>query len=266
MILYGKQVAEKIYKNLQKEIEAFRAKKITPSLAVVLIGENPASLSYITVKEKVAARLGIDFRLFHLPGFVQEREVKKLLEDLNHNKFISGIIVQLPLPKDFDTENILKKISPLKDIDGFCGKFPAPTAQAILEILQFYKIFLKNKKIVLVGHGRLVGKPLEKLLLKNGLKPQICDSKTKNLKNILDTAEIIISAVGVSGLIKPEMVNKNAIVIDAGTSESKGKMAGDVDPAVYPKVRAYSPVPGGVGPVTVACLLRNVIEAAKRQE
>jgi methylenetetrahydrofolate dehydrogenase (NADP+) / methenyltetrahydrofolate cyclohydrolase len=264
MILFGKPVAEKIYQDLKSEIEKLKERKIIPSLGVILVGENPASLSYVKVKEKIAASLGIDFRLFHLPGIAQESKVEELLESLNLNKFISGIVVQLPLPEDFNREKILKKIAPGKDVDGFYGEMPAPTAEAILEMLKFYKLSLKDKKIVLVGRGRLVGQPLEKMLLKKGLKPIVCDMRTANLKKVVKSGEIIISATGVPGIITPEMVGKETIVIDAGTAESGGKLAGDVDPKVYDIVPAYSPVPGGVGPLTVALLMKNVALAAKK--
>lgn len=260
MILSGKPVAEKIYLSLQKDLKKTSRKY----LAVILVGEDPASLSYVKIKEKIAERLGIGFRLYHLSGIASEKEVLELVADLNQNKFVSGIMVQLPLLQSFSEEKILKKIVQEKDIEGFFGKFSPPTAQAILEILKFYQIGLKNKKIVIVGYGQLVGKPLEKLLKKQGLKPIVCDSKTKDLKGKILTADILISAVGIPSLIKKNMVSEKAVVIDAGTAESKGKIAGDIAAEVYEKVFAYSPVPGGVGPVTVACLMRNFIEAAKK--
>ncbi|MFA6493111.1 MAG: bifunctional 5,10-methylenetetrahydrofolate dehydrogenase/5,10-methenyltetrahydrofolate cyclohydrolase [Patescibacteria group bacterium] len=267
MILKGKEVAEKIYKNLQKDIEELKSKGNCPTMAVVLVGEDPASLTYVKVKEKKVITLGIDFKLFHLPAIASQNQLEELLDDLNRNKYIHGIIVQLPLPTDFDKERVLKKIDPQKDIDGFSGDLlPPPTAQAILEILKFYKIELKNKKIVIVGRGFLVGEPLEKLLLGLGFRPEVCDSETKNLGEKVSRAEILISATGNPGLITPDMVNEKMVVIDAGTAEAGGKMAGDVDEACYEKVFAYSPVPGGVGPVTVACLIKNLVEAAKDME
>jgi len=253
MILYGKPVAEKIYKKLKF------GKPL--ALAVVLIGEDPVNLAYVHAKEKKAKRFGVKFRLFHLPGIASERQISELINNLNRNKFINGIIVQLPLPESIDTEKILRLISPEKDIDGFSGDFTAPTAQAILEILEFYEINFQNKKIVIVGYGRLVGKPLADLLRKKGAQPIICTSNSDIATETTD-ADIIISATGTASLIKSEMVSEKAVVIDAGTAESHGKIRGDVDPAVFKKVRAYTPTPGGVGPVTVACLMRNLVEAA----
>ena len=260
MILHGKPVAEKIYQKVQSDLKKISKKY----LAVVLVGEDPASLSYIKIKEKIAQRLGLNFHLYHLPGIVSEKEVLKLLADLNQNKFIAGIVVQLPLPKGWSDQKILDYVSLEKDIDGFKGRYPSPTAQAILETLKFYQISLKDKKIVIIGHGRLVGEPLEKLLLKQGLKPIVCDSQTKDLKAKILSADILVSAVGRPGFVKADMVSEKAVVIDAGTAESKGKIAGDVAEEVYQKVSSYSPVPGGIGPVTVAGLMRNFVHAAKK--
>lgn len=255
MNLDGKLVAEKIY---------FELKKIRASLAVVLVGEDSVSLSYVKAKEEMAKRLGFEFKLYQLPAISTEVGVKELICDLNQNKFVDGIVIQLPLPEDFDTDEILKEIKPEKDIDGFSGKYPYPTAQAIIEILKYYDIEIRNKNIVIVGRGRLVGEPLEKMMIKNGIKPIVCDSQTPNLNTQTLSADILISATGVPGLIKPEMTSEKAIVIDAGSSETGGNVSGDVDREVYKKVAAYSPVPGGVGPVTVACLMRNLAEAHNR--
>lgn len=259
MILEGYPVAQKIYQELARKIG--RSK---PCLAIILIGENKVSESYIQEKKEVVQKLGLSFKLYHLPAIVPEKNVRGLIADLNQNKFVTGIVVQLPLPQDFDTAKILKLINPQKDIDGFSGKYPAPTAAAILEFLKYYKIEIQNKNIVIVGHGRLVGKPLEEILLKRGLKPIICDSKTQDIEEKTLNADIIISATGIAGIIKAEMVSKKAIVIDAGTSETAGRIVGDVDSEVYKKVSSYSPVPGGVGPVTVAMLMKNLVEAAKK--
>lgn len=260
MILYGKPVAEKIYQSIKPDLEKI-AKQY---LAVILVGEDPASLSYVKIKERVAERLGLGFRLYHLSGITSEREILTLLGDLNQNKFISGIVVQLPLPKSFSEEKILDHIIPEKDIEGFKGEFSPPTAQAILEVLKFYQISLENKKIVVLGHGQLVGKPFEKLLLKQGLKPIVCDSETKDLKEKIFSADILISAIGVPNFVKKDMVSEKVVIVDAGVAESKGKIVGDISKEVYEKASSYSPVPGGVGPVTVACLMKNFVEAAKR--
>ncbi len=263
MILKGKPIAEKIYARLVKDIALLKQKNLIPTLAVILAGEDPASLTYVRAKEKRARILGINFKLFHLTGIAPESKISELIGDLNKNKNVCGIVLQLPLPEGLDTDKILRAISPEKDIDGFSGKYPAPTPSAILEIFKYYDIGLQDKKIVIVGFGRLVGKPLEKLMRKLNIQLIICTSSSDIASETLD-ADIIISATGIPSLIKPEMVSEKAVVIDAGTAESLGEIRGDVDPKVYEKVLAYSPVPGGVGPVTVACLMKNLIEAAKK--
>jgi len=264
MLLAGSIVAAKIYRQVRQEVIKLEERKIQPFLATIIVGENPVSLNFIKIKEKAACNLEIDFKIYHLPGIATAPSVLDLIDELNRNKFVHGIVLQLPLPEDLNAQKIIKAIDPQKDIDGLLGKYPAPTAAAILEILKFYKIDYKDKKIILVGHGTLVGQPLEKMLTAQGIEPLVCDSKTTDLKGELLTGDIIISATGVPGLIVPEMVNENAIIIDAGTAECNGKIRGDVDPKVYEKVKAYTPVPGGVGPVTVACLMRNLVLAAKK--
>jgi len=228
------------------------------------VGEDSASQSYIQAKQKAADNLGLGFRLHHFPGIASENQVSQLLVELNQDKSIHGIIVQLPLPEGFDTEKILKAIDPQKDIDGFSGRFTAPTALAIYELLKFYRIDLKNKKIVIIGYGRLVGQPLKKLLTAQGFEPLVCDSRTNNLARETRKADILISATGAPGLIKENFVKDGVVLIDAGTAENNGKIIGDIDSSAYQKAKAYTPVPGGVGPVTVACLMRNLVEAIKK--
>lgn len=260
MILDGKLVAQKIYERLEKEIGGLKNKNIQPFLAVILVGEDPASLLYVRKKEERVKQLGIGFKLYHFPAIASESEVLELIGKLNQDNKIHGIVVQLPLPKNFNTAKILKSIDPKKDIENV-----SPAASAILEILHHYNIDFENKKIVLVGHGKLVGQPLHKMLAARAISPLVCDANTYNLKPITLSADIIISGVGEPGLIKADMISEKTIIIDAGTAESSGKTAGDVSPAAYKIAKSYSPVPGGVGPVTVACLFKNLIEAAKSQ-
>lgn len=265
MILDGKIIASKIYEKLRPEIAGLKEKNIAPGLGVILVGENPVSLSYVKEKAETARQLGIEFKLFQLPGMASENQVIELILDLNRNKHIHGIVVQLPLPKDFDRGKIIKTLDPKKDIDGFLGKIPAPTPSAILEILKHYNIDYKSKKICIIGRGFLVGAPLEKMLMAQGFEPLVCDSKTKNIERETRKADILISATGVPGLIKKNFIKDGVILIDAGTAKNNGKIIGDIDSSAYQKAKAYTPVPGGVGPVTVACLMRNLIEAAKKQ-
>lgn len=261
MILYGNPVAEKIYLSIEKDIKKLTFK---PFLAVILVGEDRASCTYVKVKEKKATKLGLGFQLYHFSGLSRQNQILDLIDELNNQNSVSGVVVQLPLPAGFDAERILHSINPKKDIDGLSSKNPPPTATAILEILKFYSIDYLKKTIVLAGHGKLVGEPLEKILKAEGVDPIVCDSKTANLKSITLRADILVSATGMPDLIKADMVRPDTVVIDAGTAESNGKMAGDVSEEVYGKVQSYSPMPGGVGPVTVACLMKNLAEAAKK--
>jgi len=266
MILSGKPVAEKIYESLKVEVKTLRQKGIKPALAVVLVGDDPASLMYVKKKEEKANELGIDFQLFHFSQITLEEEMVKIIKKINSNPGMHGLIVQLPLPEKFNVNKILAEISPTKDVDHLNnGEYLPPTAMSVIELLDYYKINLLDKKIVLVGYGKLVGKPLEEILQAKGLKPVVCDSRTIDLASKTMDADVIISGVGVPNLIKPEMVKSSVIIVDAGTAEASGKTVGDVDSSVYEKVTAYSPVPGGVGPITVAGLMKNLVEAAKKQ-
>lgn len=260
MILYGKPVTQKIYEDMKKEIAL---EKLKPFLAVILVGENQASLTYIRAKEKIAKNLGIGFRLYQFPQIAREAEVLKLINNLNRNDYISGIVVQLPLPEKMNTDEILRAINPKKDVDGFYGEFSTPAARAIIEMLNYYKINLDNKKIAIIGHGRLVGRPLEKILVEQNLNVEVCNKDTRNLKEITENADIIISATGQPGIIDGTLIKKDVVVIDAGTAEVSGKISGDISKEVYDKVNSYSPVPGGVGPVTVACLMSNLVQASR---
>jgi methylenetetrahydrofolate dehydrogenase (NADP+)/methenyltetrahydrofolate cyclohydrolase len=261
MIMYGKPVADKIYGILKKEIVKYDLK---PFMAVILIGDNSESLSFIRAKERIAKNLKIGFRLYQFPEVIRQDEIIRLIYNFNRNEYITGVVIQLPLPKKMDTETIINIINPKKDIDGFLGEYISPAAQAVIEILNYYKIDLVNKKIVIVGHGKLVGNPLEKYFKEMEIKPIVCDSKTINIKKHTIDADIIISATGSFEAITSDMVSKNAVIIDAGTAEVGGKITGDISARVQKKVESFSPVPGGVGPVTVACLMKNLVEAAKK--
>lgn len=262
MVLFGRPLARAIYRQLKLEIQKLKQK---PVLAVILVGCQPASLKYVQIKKKRARILGIAFKLFHLTQNTPQKNIEDLINKLNNNPKIDGIVLQLPLPANFDTEKIVALISKEKDVDGLKGGYPAPTATAILAILKFYDVNLADKKIVLVGHGQLVGKPLEQILRRQNLNPIVCDSRTKNLKEKTIQADILISATGAPGLIKPDWIKTGATIIDAGTTESDGKLVGDIDQAVYTQNISYTPIPGGVGPVTVAMLMKNVAAATKKQ-
>lgn len=254
MVLDGRAVATNIYEQLKKDLNNRKLKS-----SVILVGDDPASITYTNIKKKRAEELGIELEIIKLPANTDQQSLEKIILDHNKDESVQGLLVQLPLPKEFDTQKIITMIDPSKDIDGFNGKYSAPTAAAILAILDFYKIELQNKVIVLVGHGQLVGRPLEKLLIDRGLNPVVCDSSTVDLPAETIKADILVSATGNPGLITKDMVKDGAVVIDAGTAESNGKMVGDVSPEVYELNINYTPNPGGVGPVTVASLLKNLL-------
>lgn len=268
IIIDGKKIAQKIKDKLKQEVIRM---KMPPVLAAILVGEDPASLLYVKIKEKACQEVGIDFRKYLLPENVSENDLLYLINDLNKDESINGIIVQLPLPKNFASEKIIATISSAKDIDSLNqqSELRSPTVGAILEIFEKYDIDLKNKNICLVGYGRLVGKPLVKELEKMEIKPDVCDHSTKNLGKHTKKADILVSATGVAHLITADMVKKDAVVIDAGTSVEKlstinhqpsTKITGDVDfENIKEKTSYITPPTGGVGPITVAKLLENVI-------
>lgn len=266
ILLSGKKIAQKIQDRLREEIAR---KKIKPTLAVILVGANPISRIYIREKEKAAKKVGIKIKKYFLSASISQQKILSLIQNLNRDPKITGILVQLPLPKDFDPDKILASIESKKDVDGLTKRSEVrpPTVAAIMTLLEEYKIPIKNKKVCLVGYGRLVGKPLAPLLKKAGARLTICTRKTKNLKLKTKKADILISATGVPHLVKKEMVKKGAVVIDAGTSSQStvdrrpSTVVGDVDFAEVKKIASYiTPPKGGVGPLTVAKLLENVVK------
>ena len=279
-LLDGKKIAEKIYSELKKEISAILETGVTPRLVVVLVGDNPASLSYIEAKRKQAERLGIKFEFFHFPEDIDQHSLCRKIVDLNRLSNVFGIVVQLPLPEKFQRQQVLDCVLPSLDIDGLtssnqtklsAGKpaFVPPTPAAILKLLEEYQISLADKHIVIVGAGELVGKPLNKILVQRGLTVSVATAKTKNLSALTKNADILVTAVGKPGLIKGPMVKKGAVVIDAGTAftldQGKVKLTGDVDfKRVAVKASYITPVPGGVGPLTVAFLFKNFVQAYKQ--
>ena len=270
-ILDGRKIAEKIKRRLKAQVKKMKQR---PGLVVVYIGNDPVSLSYIRAKEKAAKEIGIDFLFYKLTDKSSEKKVVGLIHRLNQDKNISGIIVQLPLPAHLPKKEIFNAVALEKDIDVLSDKarellkngqpiFIPPPAGAVLEFLKTAKMPLKKSTVVVVGRGMLVGEPVAMLLKQRAKRLIVCDRKTKSLTTETRKADILISAVGQPNLIKKEMVKKGAVVIDAGTTKYKGKIVGDVDFAdVSLKISYITPVPGGVGPVTVAMLLANVVKAA----
>jgi len=270
--LDGKKLSEKILKNLQREIER---SKLKLKLAVIQVGENPVSQIFINQKRKACQRINIDFKLFKFPAKIKLPELKKEIGRIVKNPLNSGIIIQLPLPKKFRPEELLNLIPEEKDIDclsekclgKFCqgtSKISPPTVDGILRLLKNYKIELKGKNVVMVGAGRLVGFPLAIQLLKEKATLSVLNEFTKDAPSFTKKADILVSGVGKPNLIKGNLVKQGVIIIDAGCSMKFGKLVGDIDfKSVSQKASYITPVPGGVGPLTVACLLENLVKLNK---
>jgi len=268
IILDGRKLAEKILRKLKKEIKKYHLKL---GLAVVLIGENPISEVFTKQKEKISQKIGIKFRLFKLSAKISFQKLKEDIEEIVLDSDNSGIIIQLPIPKKFNTQEILNLIPVKKDIDCLSeksfGKFYQgsllilpPVVGAILKILKEYKISIKGKNIVVIGTGKLVGLPTTLWLLKEKATVTAVNEFTKNISFFTKKADILISGAGKPNFITGKMINKGIIVIDAGTSIEKGRLVGDVDfKSVSKKARYIAPVPGGIGPLTITCLFENLI-------
>ncbi len=278
-LINGKFLASIIKEDLKLEIESLKKKGIMPSLAFILVGQNKASEKYVSFKEKTCQEIGIKSIVFKFSEDTEEEEITKLIDELNSNPSVNGILVQLPLPKHIDQNNLLLKIDPFKDVDGFTpyclGKllmdeplFIPCTPKGILRMLDIYEIGIEGKKAVIVGRSIIVGKPLSLLLLKRNATVTICHSKTESLGEITRRADILCVAVGKPNFITEDMVKEGAVVIDIGINVSAyGKIIGDVDfERVKEKASFITPVPGGVGPMTIAMLMENTIFATKLQK
>ena len=277
MIIDGKKIAEELRVELKKKIIEFKATyKSVPGLTVILIGEDPASKIYVKNKQKYAKDIGINSEVIKYPDSIDEKTVLEKISELNKDKKISGILVQLPLPKHINKKKIIDAILPEKDVDGFHpvnvgnlssgyeSKVPCTPLGCILLLREVEKD-LKGKHAVIIGRSNLNGKPMAQLLLKENCTVTITHSKTKDLKNECKRADIIVAAVGQPKLVKGDWVKKGAIVIDVGINKTANGLEGDVDFGEVSKVvKAITPVPGGVGPMTIACLLSNTIECFKR--
>lgn len=260
MVVDGKALAEEIKKDLRSKI-----KDRSLHLVVVWVGEDPVSEKYVERKRKMGVDLGIEVTAREYSADIAEADLAEEMGKLAIDKNVNGIIVQLPLPRHISEQNILDLIPPEKDVDalGSEAKVLSPTVGAIKEILERNKIDLKNKKVVVVGNGRLVGRPASIWLTQEGADVEVIDIETKNPDEILRQADIIISGVGKSDLITPDKIKDGVVLIDAGTSESLGQIVGDANPACADKCSLFTPVPGGVGPLTVVMLFRNLLELNK---
>lgn len=277
-LIEGKIVSQNILEDLAKEISSLDAEK-KPSLAVIIVGEDPASKIYVNLKKKKAHELGIDSKVIEMQENVSEQELLDKIDSLNNDENINAILVQLPLPKHIDTNKVIEKISPIKDVDCFhpynmgriaTGNEPYVypcTPKGILRLLKEYNIDIEGKNAVVVGRSNIVGRPLAQMLLNENATVTICHSRTRNLKEITQTADILISAVGVPNLITKEMVKDGAVVIDVGMNRTDdGKLTGDVEfSGVMEKASFITPVPGGVGPMTICSLMQNTFDLYKIQ-
>ena len=283
VIIDGKAVGAKVREAARLRAEALKARGVLPCLAVILAGDNPASLSYVTAKEKALAEAGMESRDIRLPAAVSEAELLALIEKLNLDNKIHGILVQLPLPPHINEDRVITAIDPAKDVDGFhpvsvgnmvLGRpgFLPCTPHGVLMLLRELPLTLSGAHAVVVGRSNIVGRPLANLLTRREINATVtvCHTGTKDLARHTLQADILIAAAGQPGLIGPEMVKPGATVIDVGVnrvpdlSKTKGyRLCGDVDPAVAEKAAYLTPVPGGVGPMTIAMLLQNVIQAAE---
>ena len=277
MIIDGKKIAEGLRAKLKKKIREFKSNlKIAPGLSVILVGEDPASQIYVKNKIKYSKEIGIDSEVIRYPENIQEKIVLDKIIELNKNQKVSGILVQLPLPKHIDKQKVIETILPEKDVDGFHpinvgnlssgydSKIPC-TPLGCLILLKEVEKNLSGKHVVIIGRSNLNGKPMAQLLLRENCTVTITHSKTKDLKSECNKADIIIAAVGKPKLVKGDWVKKNAIVIDVGINKTINGIVGDVDFDEVAKIaKAVTPVPGGVGPMTIACLLSNTVECFKR--
>ena len=253
-LIDGKAVSASVRAQVAEEVEQLKQQGVTPGLAVVIVGDDPASRTYVNNKKKACAQTGIYSEEYALPATTTQEELMELIEKLNNKKDINGILVQSPLPNGLDEEAVVEAIVPEKDVDAF---HPSNVG----------RIMIQGKECVVIGRSNIVGKPMAMLLLHNNGTVTICHSKTKNLKEICKRADILVAAVGKPKFVTADMVKPGAVVIDVGMDrDENGKLCGDVDFAEVEKIAGYiTPVPGGVGPMTIAMLLRNTLTAARLQ-
>ena len=275
-IIDGKAVSAKVKEQVRKEAETLREKGIEIGLAVVIVGDNPASRVYVNNKKKACAEVGFNSYEYALPEETTEAELLELVEKLNNDDKVNGILVQLPLPKQINENAIINAIRPEKDVDAFHPEnvghimigdfsFLPCTPAGVMELIAETGVDVCGKNCVVIGRSNIVGKPMAMLLLHKNGTVTICHSRTQNLEEICSNADILVAAVGKAGFVTPDMVKAGAVVIDVGMNRNaEGKLCGDVDyTACFDKAGYITPVPGGVGPMTIAMLMRNTLTAAK---
>lgn len=277
-IIDGKALAKKTRENLKIECDELRKKGITPKLAVIMVGNNPASKVYVRNKSKACNEVGIEYEEYLLEEDISQEELLELINKLNKNKEINGILLQSPIPQHLNINEAFKAISDLKDVDGFnpisVGKlcigedtFVSCTPYGVIRMFEEYNIDLTGKDVVILGRSNIVGKPLIQCCLQKNATVTVCHSKTKNIEEHTKRADVIIAAIGKSRFVTADMVKDGVVIIDVGINRGEdGKLTGDVDFENIEKKASYiTPVPGGVGPMTIAMLMNNVIKATKEQ-
>ncbi len=278
-IIDGKALAKKIRENLKLEVEDLKKEGINPKLAVIMVGDDSASKVYVRNKSRACEEIGIEYEEYLLNSNTTMQELLDLIESLNNNPNIDGILLQSPVPNHLDINKAFRAILPDKDVDGFhpinAGKlsigedcFIPCTPHGVIRMLEEYNIDMQGKNVVILGRSNIVGKPLIQCCLQKNATVTVCHSKTQNISQITKNADILISAIGKAKFVKEDMVKENAVVIDVGINRNEeGKLTGDVDFENVSKKASYiTPVPGGVGPMTIAMLMENVVKAAKQRK
>ena len=275
-IIDGKELAKKVRKELKKEVELLKEKGINPKLAVIMVGNDPGSTVYVRNKSKACEKVGIEFEEFLFDEKTEEKELLDLIDKLNEDDSIHGILLQCPVPKHIDVNKAFRRISPNKDVDGFnpinvgnltIGEdaFISCTPYGVVKMFEEYNIETEGKRAVILGRSNIVGKPMIQCMLNKNSTVTVCHSRTQNIGEVIKEADIVIAAIGKPNFVKADMVKDGAVVIDVGINRlDDGTITGDVDyENVAPKASYITPVPGGVGPMTIAMLLNNVVKAAK---
>ena len=275
-IIDGKELAKKVRKELKKDVEALKAKGINPKLAVIMVGNDPGSTVYVRNKSKACEKVGIEFEEFLFDEKTEEAELLDLIDKFNADDSVHGILLQCPVPKHIDVNKAFRRISPNKDVDGFnpinvgnltIGEdaFISCTPYGVVKMFEEYNIETEGKRAVILGRSNIVGKPMIQCMLNKNSTVTVCHSRTQNIGEVIKEADIVIAAIGKPNFVKADMVKDGAVVIDVGINRLEdGTITGDVDyENVAPKASFITPVPGGVGPMTIAMLLNNVVKAAK---
>ena len=276
-ILDGKKAAQKIRSKLKEKVDNLKNNGITPKLAVIMVGEDVGSKIYVKNKSKACEEIGIEYEEYLLNENISMEELLNLINELNDRQDVHGILLQSPIPKHLDINLAIKAISPEKDVDGFhpvnVGKlvlgqetFVSCTPFGVIKLLEEYSIEMTGKNVVIVGRSNIVGKPLIQCLLNKDATVTVCHSKTQNIKEITKKADIVIVAIGKAKFLTADMVKENAVVVDVGINRNEeGKVCGDVDFENVSKIASYiTPVPGGIGPMTIAMLMHNFVKAANK--